>query len=167
MKFFGGYVRLYRDITAWQWYKNPNVLRVYIHLLLKAAFKDFEFEGKSFKAGDLITSRKRLSEELGISEWQVLTALDKLKSTGEIEVNSTNKFTVISLKNWEKAQSEQYFFKPSPTTKPQQSHNKSTHNNNVNNVNNVKNNSAPAREKKYNIYDGSIDWSTINEIINA
>ena len=104
---------------------------------------------------------------MGISEWQVLTALDKLKSTGEIEVNSTNKFTVISLKKKKKAQSEQYFFKPSPTTKPQQSHNKSTHNNNVNNVNNVKNNSAPAREKKYNIYDGSIDWSTINEIINA
>ena len=36
MKIFNGYVRLYRDILFWQWYKNPNVFRLYIHLLLKA-----------------------------------------------------------------------------------------------------------------------------------
>ena len=164
MKILGGYVRLYRELTSWQWYKNPNVLRVYIHLLLNASFKDFEFEGKFFKAGEMITSRKRLSEELGISEWQVLTALDKLKSTGEITTNTTNKFTVITLKNWHKTQSEQYFFKPLPTTNPQQKHSKSTHINNKKNVNNVNNNYARPRKNANEGIIDSIDWSKMNEI---
>lgn len=76
MTTFNGYVRLFRDLLSWQWYENPNVFRMYIHLLLKASFKDFDFEGKSYKAGQLITSRKRLAEELKISQSQVLTALD-------------------------------------------------------------------------------------------
>ena len=166
MTTFNGYVRLFRDLLSWQWYENPNVFRLYIHLLLKASFKDFEYEGKSYKAGELITSRKKLSEELKISESQILTALDKLKSTGEITTKSTNKFTVITLKNWAKTQQEQYFFTASPTTIRQQIDNKSTHINNKKNVNNPNNSNARARGKKHNIHNGSIDWSTIDLIIN-
>lgn len=165
MKTFNGYVRLYRSLLSWQWYQNPNVLRLYIHLLLKASFKDFEYEGGSYKAGSVITGRKKLAEELKISEWQVLTAIEKLKSTGEITVNTTNKFTVITVNNWQESQSEPYFFKPEPTTNPQQSHNKSTHINNINNDNNVKSYTR-SRTRKNDIYNGSIDWSNIAQIIN-
>ena len=166
MTTYNGYIKLYRDLLSWQWYGNTNVFRLYIHLLLKASFKDFEFEGKSYKAGELITSRKKLAEELSLSEWQILTALDKLKSTGEIAVTTTNKFTVITLKNWQKTEQEQKFFKDKPTSNPQQKHNKSTHLNNIKNEKNVKNNSARPREKKYDIYSGSIDWSLMDMIIN-
>ncbi len=166
MKMLNGYVRAYRDLLSWQWYKNQNVFRVYMHLLLKAAFKDFEFEGKAYKAGELITSRKKLAAELNLSESQILTALDKLKSTGEIDIKSTNKFTVITLKNWAKMQNEPYFFTPSSTTNQQQIDNKSTHLNNKNNVNNV--NKYNARSRKENdIYNGSIDWSLMDMIING
>ena len=164
MTTYNGYIKLHRDLLSWQWYKNPNVLRLYIHLQLLASFKDFEFEGKSYKAGELITSRKKLAEELGLSEWQILTSLDKLKSTGEIAVTTTNKFTVITLKNRQKLDQEQNFFKARPTTNPQQKHNKSTHLNNIKNEKNVKNNGAHPREK-YNIYNGSIDWSLMDQII--
>ena len=149
MTTFNGYVRLFRDFLSWQWYENPNVFRLYIHLLLKASFKDFEWMGKSYKAGELITSRKKLAEELKMSQSQVLTALDKLKSTGEISVKSTTKFTVITIKNWAKTQQEQYFFKGSSTTNRQQIDNKSTHLNNKKNVNNVNNSNAQAREKNF------------------
>jgi len=167
MKIFNGYVKLYRDILYWQWYQNPNVLRMYIHLILNSSFKDFEFEGKPYKAGSIITSRKRLSTELKMSEWQVLNALEKLKSTGEIAVNTTNRFTVITVNNWNKLQNEPYFFKDKPTTNPQQKHNKSTHINNVKNVNNVNSYARTrAREKENSQIIDSIDWALVDKIID-
>ena len=166
MTTFNGYVRLFRELLCWQWYQNPNVLRLYIHLLLKASFRDFDFEGRSYKAGELITNRKKLAEELGLSESQILTALDKLKSTGEIDIKSTNKFSVITLKNWAKMQGEQYFFASTSTTKEHQTDNKSTHLNNKNNVNNANKYNAHSR-KGYDIYSGSIDWSKMDLIING
>jgi len=162
---FNGYVRLYRDLLSWQWYCNENVFRLYVHLLLKASFKDFAYEGKQYKAGELITGRKKLAAELGISEWKIITALDKLKSTGDIAVKSTNKYTVITLKNWQETQQSPYFFTDKPTTNPQQKHNKSTHINKEKNVINVNNKSARARERKIFKYD-SIDWSKVDEMIN-
>ena len=111
-------------------------------------------------------ARKKLAEELSLSEWQILTALDKLKSTGEIAITTTNKFTVITLKNWQNTGQEPNFFKARPTTNPQQKHNKSTHLNNIKNEKNVKNNGSRARERKNDIYNGSIDWSKMDMIIN-
>ena len=45
--------------------------------------------------------------------------------------------------------------------------NKRTQYNKENNLNNVKNIGAPAREKKYDIRNGSIDWSKMDLIING
>jgi len=41
-----------------------------------------------------------LSEKTGLTFQQVRTALNKLKSTGEITIQTTNRFSLITIVNW-------------------------------------------------------------------
>lgn len=99
-----GYIKLFREITDWEWYKHPDMMRLWIHLLISANHKDNKWQGKIIKTGQLVTGRKSLSEGTGLSESTIRTCLKKLKSTSEITSKSTNKFTIITIVNWSKYQ---------------------------------------------------------------
>lgn len=102
----GGYIKLYRKLKRWGWYKDTVVKCVFIHFLLSASYTDFEWMGQVFKPGQLITSISHLSEDLGFSAKQIRTAVDKLCSTKEIAKQTTNKYTVITVMNWESYQGD-------------------------------------------------------------
>jgi DNA-binding transcriptional regulator YhcF (GntR family) len=91
----------------WGWYKDPNTKAVFLHLLLTANFKEGEYKGVPLKPGQTIIGRKALAEQLGISEQCVRTALNRLKSTNEITIKSTNKFSVVTVENWAMYQSDE------------------------------------------------------------
>lgn len=99
-----GFIKLHRKLIAWGWYQDYVVKDVFLHLLLTANFKDTEWLGTTLKRGQLATSYKHLSEDLGFSVKQVRTAIAKLKSTGEIATEATNRFTLITVVNWEEYQ---------------------------------------------------------------
>lgn len=101
MQELNGYIKLYRKLIKWGWYQDSVVKDLFLHFLLTASFKDFEWMGRNLKAGQLITGRKRLAEELNFSERQIRTAMEKLKSTGEVSYETTNKFTIVTVVNWE------------------------------------------------------------------
>ena len=163
---YEGFVKLPRDIVNWRWFADDKVFKVYVYLLVNAAFKPMEWKKENLEKGQLITGRKRLATALGMSESAVRNALANLESTGEIAIKTTNKYSVITLLKWAKTQGSDYFFADKSPTNNQQPANKSPQYKKENNVNNVKNNYARPREKKYDIYSGSIDWSKIDEIIN-
>lgn len=95
-----GHIKLYRSLTAWEWYDDINTCRLFIHLLLMANWKDDKWHGETVKRGQKITSYDKLSKETGLTVQQVRTAIKKLKSTGEITVESTSKFSVITVNNY-------------------------------------------------------------------
>ncbi len=99
-----GWIKLHRSLLDWEWYSDINVKTLFIHLLLKANHKDKKWKGHTIKAGQLLTGRKALSVETGLSEQQIRSALNKLKSTGEITIKSTNRSSVITLPAWESYQ---------------------------------------------------------------
>lgn len=101
-----GWVKLPREIFDWQWYQEQNVKDVYLHLLLKANFKDKEWEGITVKRGQLITSREHLAEELKMGVQKVRTALKKLESTNDIIVEATNKYTIVTVVNYDEMQGD-------------------------------------------------------------
>ena len=70
--------------------------------------------GRTIKKGQVITSYKSLAQDLGFGVRQIRTALDKLKSTGEITSEATNKYTIITVVNWDKYQ----YNEEKPTSKP-------------------------------------------------
>jgi len=74
-----GYIKLYRKITEWEWFNDPNVLVVWIHLLLDANWEDGEWRGIKVPRGSLVTSLTRLSAETGLTIKQLRVVLDKLE----------------------------------------------------------------------------------------
>ena len=92
-----GFIKLQRKILDWEWYNDIPTKTLFIHLLLKCNFKDKKWRGYDIEKGQILTGRKILSDETGLSEQQIKTALKKLQATNEITIKSTNKFSIITL----------------------------------------------------------------------
>ena len=99
-----GYVKLFRNLLDWEWYQDENVLRLYIHFLLRANFEDKQWHGIAIKQGSFVTSFKTLHTELGLSSSQLRTAIKKLANTNYIKTEASNKYTIITLLDWNKTQ---------------------------------------------------------------
>ena len=84
----------------WEWYQDGNTFRVFMHLLIKACFKETKYKGIVIPRGSYVISSSGLAEELGITRQSARTALNHLKSTNEITIKSTNRFTVITIVNY-------------------------------------------------------------------
>lgn len=101
-----GYIKLHRQITEWEWYKDIPVRVLFEHCLLKANHTEKKWQGLLIKKGSFVTSYEKLSIETGLSYKQVRTALNKLKRTGEVAHQTTSQYSIISVKNWSKFQIE-------------------------------------------------------------
>jgi len=99
-----GFIKLHRKMVEWEWYTDANTLRLFIHLLLKANHKDKKWQGVGVNRGSLITGRKELAQQLCLTEQQIRTSLNKLKSTNEITIKSTSKFSTVTLNNYNQHQ---------------------------------------------------------------
>lgn len=95
-----GFISLHRSLREWQWYSKPNMVAVWIELLLTANFKDNYYDGKLIKKGQIIFGRKKFADRIGLSEQQIRTCINRLKSTNEITIETTNKYSVITIVNW-------------------------------------------------------------------
>lgn len=96
----GGYIRLYRSMLEWEWFQDSATLHVFVFLLLNACFKPLRHAGVDLAPGQLITSQRMIAKRTGLSESQVRTALDHLKSTHEITHQPGRQFSVITLTNF-------------------------------------------------------------------
>ena len=140
---YKGWIKLHRQFLDWEWYSEPNCLRVFLHCLLKANHKDKAYRGTLIKRGTFVTSFEVMQYELTLTTQQLRTVFKKLESTGEINKQSTSKGTVITVCNYNAYQEEEFNeFTDSnkQTTNQQQTNNKqSTTTKNDKNVNNDKN----------------------------
>lgn len=96
-----GWIKLHEKFLKWEWYKKPNMVALFIHLILKANWKPGRFEGKIIGRGQLATSLKSLSRQTGISVQSIRTCLKHLKSTGEVTDESTGHYRIITVCNYE------------------------------------------------------------------
>ena len=158
-----GFIKLPRELMYWMWYTDGNVFRVFVHLLLNACFEDGEFYGEKICKGQLITGRRVLASELRLSESQVRTALEKLEASGDITIKSTNKYSVITIVNWDLYQNPEDFLNNKQTSTEHQPNNNRTLYKKEKKEKNEKNYSrARAREREHS----SIDFSLLDLIIN-
>jgi hypothetical protein len=84
----------------WEWYGNINTCRLFIHMLLRANWKDGRFEGKVIPRGSFVSSLPKLAEETSLTIREVRTAISHLKSTGEVTCKTYPKYTVFTVKNY-------------------------------------------------------------------
>lgn len=147
-----GWVKIHRKVL-----QNPVVMKdadylaVWIFLLLNAVYIEtpsmFAGEKIALKPGQLITSRRVIAEKLSVSESKVLRILNALKSEHQIEQQTSNRNSLISIVRWdlyqESEQQEEQPVNSQRTTSEQQVNNKRTTNDpthykkNLNNNNNI------------------------------
>ena len=115
----GNYVKIYRNITKWAWYKNSNTKAVFLHCIIRANWKPGNFEGREIQRGQFVTSLKSMAAETGLTVDEVRTALKHLNFTQEITQEKIPQGLIITVKNW-----RQYQDVPTqiPTAIPQDSH---------------------------------------------
>lgn len=101
-----GWIKLHRKIIDWEWFSTNDMLKFFLYLILKANHKDSKFQGHIIKRGQLIIGRKKLAETLNLSEQSIRTCITRLKSTSEITIKSTNKFSIITVCKYELYQSD-------------------------------------------------------------
>lgn len=99
-----GFVKISRGILDWEWYSDTYTARLFFHCILKANWKDGSWKGQPYKRGQFITSLSSLASELGCSVRNVRTALNHLISTGELTSETTNKYRIITVCNYDKYQ---------------------------------------------------------------
>lgn len=101
-----GFIKLNRKLLEWEWYSDANTMRLFLHCLLKANWKDGRFRGTDVPRGSFITSLQSLSDELGISIKSVRTALEHLQGTGEVASKSFPHYRMITVVKYNEYQDE-------------------------------------------------------------
>ena len=99
------WIKLFRKFMDWEWYGDKNTKVLFIHLLLKANYQEKSWKGIRIGRGQFITSVKHLSDDVGLTTQEVRTSLKKLKSTKDITIKTTNKYSIITIENFDKYQS--------------------------------------------------------------
>lgn len=101
-----GWVKIYRDMTEWEWYQDANTFRVFMHLLLRANIATSKYRGVEVPAGSVVTGRKALATQLNMSEQSVRGSLNRLLLS-ELTIKKYNKFSIISIVKWDCYQGKQ------------------------------------------------------------
>lgn len=161
------FVKLHHKLLNWGWADDPNMVALWVRILLEANWKDEEWHGTLYERGSFPTSYTKLSQDTGLSVQSVRTCLERLKKSGEITCVSTNVGTKIIVNKWDyyqgscddantpdntPATSDQHEANTEPTRDQHDSNTKPT---TLKEYKNIKN----TRSKEKEIYKESLDCS--------
>ncbi|MFZ8933236.1 MAG: hypothetical protein ACO2ZP_04990 [Bacteriovoracaceae bacterium] len=154
-----GFIKLHRRIQGWGWYRKPTTFKLFIHLLLEAEWGESKRFGVPVKRGQLLTGRNELASQCGLTVQEVRTSLQRLKSTNEITIKSTSKYSIITIQNYE---SYQDFGYGQPAKQPA-----NTPTNNQQTTNKQPLSKKTRKQENKNIYTSSFAslvevWNTLN-----
>lgn len=103
-----GYFLVYRKLFDHEIGQNPLAVALWVRLLSEASYEDKKvyWDGKAIeiKRGQLITSIDKLSKWLGVTWVTTKRITESYQKIGQIKINSTNKYTVITICNYDKYQ---------------------------------------------------------------
>ena len=105
-KMSDGFIKLHRRLIDWEWFKSPETYLLFTYLLLSANYKKSKWRGIEIQKGQIVTGRRQLSEKTGLSEQKIRTCLQRLISTKELTIKTTNRFSIVTICNYNKYQNE-------------------------------------------------------------
>lgn len=148
-----GFIKLHRSILKWEWYSDLTTFGVFVHLIITANWKEDRWMGHLIKRGQRVCSLSTLVAETGLTERQIRTAINHLKSTGEVtsEIIRINRSgcTLYTINNFDKYQEDERAIASEATSERQVSDKSATSerriDKNTKNTKNAKNNSITAQ----------------------
>ena len=141
-----GYIKLWRKGLDTPFLKNPVLWTFWTWCLMKASHQKHTvmvgLQEITLNPGDFVFGRNQASTETGISQQKIRTCLKYLEKAQNLTIKPTNKFSIISITNWDIYQSDNGLNNQQPnqqTTNKQPTNNQQiTTNKNVKNVKNDK-----------------------------
>ena len=121
-----GWIKIYRSLLYWEWADVPEMVALWVRLIIRATHEDTQWHGVTISRGQLVTTTAKLAAESGLSPQQVRTCLDRLKASNQINTQTTNKYTIITICKYEAYQETETTEKQTngkQTTRKQQTNN--------------------------------------------
>ena len=121
-----GWIKIYRSLLYWEWADVPEMVALWVRLIIRATHEDSQWHGVTISRGQLVTTTAKLAAESGLSPQQVRTCLDRLKASNQINTQTTNKYTIITICKYEAYQETETTEKQTngkQTTRKQQTNN--------------------------------------------
>ncbi len=104
-----GWIKLHRKTIDSAVFRNPDLFMFWSYCLMKASHKPIAqmvgFQTVHLDPGQFIFGRRQAAKELPLSERTIRTCLKKLENSRNLTIKTTQKFSVISVVNWEIYQS--------------------------------------------------------------
>jgi hypothetical protein len=111
MPYINGYIKLHRKVLDGGWLQNGDLWRFWSWCLLKAAYEPYVaivgYQKIPLNPGQFIFGRNVAVKELKMSERTIRTCLSTLKKLENLTIKPTNKFSIITVVNWELYQSNE------------------------------------------------------------
>lgn len=95
-----GYIKLFRSLLEWGYIGNPKMVQLWIVLLLLASHNTREWQDIELQPGQIVTSVRKLCLITMQSEKSTRNCLEKLKKGKQIDIQATNRYTLITICNW-------------------------------------------------------------------
>ena len=125
-----GWIKIHRKFLDWEWFNKSEAVHLFMYLVLKANHKDGQWQGIDIKKGQFVTSFGKISADTGISLQTIRTLLKKFEKSNEINIQTTNKYSVITICKYECYQKETETTNEQLTNKQQSTNNQLTTNKN-------------------------------------
>ena len=103
----GGFVKDYRSKLDWEWFTDPKTAHLWEYICLRVNYEPSRFRGIEIRRGEMLESIKTISKNTGLSEKNVRTALEHLKSTGEVACKPTRYGLLINAIKYAHFQSQE------------------------------------------------------------
>ncbi len=92
-----GCIKFSRAFLKWEWYDDTNMVRLFLHLLLKAASTAENWHGIKVKRGQVVTSIRTLADQTKLSVRNVRTCMQRLTDAHEIDTQVTHLNTIVTI----------------------------------------------------------------------
>jgi len=106
-----GYIKVWRKIIDAGWLKNHKLCAFWLWCLMEATHREYDqivgCQNIHLMPGEFIFGRKVASDELNMSERSIRTLLDFLRKSGNVTIKTTNKFSIVTIVNWNTYQKEE------------------------------------------------------------
>lgn len=99
-----GWIKLLRKFLDWEWFQKPEMVQLFVYLLLKVNYAPTKWQGIDLKAGQISISKSKIIAETGLTEQVIKTCLKRLISTNEITVEATNRYSIVTICNYDNYQ---------------------------------------------------------------
>ena len=99
-----GWIKLNRKILNWEFWGDAKMVQIFIYCLARANSKPASYKGVTIERGSFTTTAGLMAKENNMSKATLYKCLKALQDSGSIEVQGTNKYTMVKVLKYDEYQ---------------------------------------------------------------